>query len=537
MGAAAAGAAAANVAGDGSTARAAAPGASEAAAAGSATGATREGGPVGVDPLGSNRHLFIDDWLTERKKDVQLAVNPPENRQLVLTADQPWERAGISNYCNVFWDAQAGEYRLYYTPLCLESKPIFRLALATSKDGIHWDKPELGAVEWNGSRKNNIVIDGEREGTVFIDPNAPPERRYGYLSGIETGIFYYSSADGIHFRKAAEPVSPHQSDSQISTFWDDQRKKYCHYFKIMGGSGGKWNMAGDVSVNANIPFPQDEPLGRTVARCETERVDQKWTGPYGIVMARDPRDPPDMDLYTNAAHKYQLAPDVYVAFPTPYYHYFAPGREYLNEPAMKLGGKHNDGAIETQLAISRDGITWTRYRAPYYPMWHYDESLYLQVVMGFPGLVYKPNRIEQYFSGYNFTHGDTNARVRLTGRELGGVFRSTQRIDGFVSADFAYGGGTLLTRPFTFRGERLVLNVSTSAAGEGRVALVDEAGADIAGFGARDCRIINGDFLDKTVQWTGGNSDVSHLAGKAIRLRFELRGAKLYSFRFEESRA
>src|SRR4051794_39134447 len=54
-----------------------------------------------VHALGADRHLFIDDWLTETKSNVALTVNPPENRQLVLIADKPWERNGISNYCNV----------------------------------------------------------------------------------------------------------------------------------------------------------------------------------------------------------------------------------------------------------------------------------------------------------------------------------------------------------------------------------------------------------------------------------------------------
>jgi hypothetical protein len=248
-------------------------------------------------------------------------------------------------------------------------------------------------------------------------------------------------------------------------------------------------------------------------------------------MARDPQDPPGMDLYTNAAQKYALAPDVYVAFPTPYYHYNTPGREYLNEPAMKRGGKHNDGVIETQLAVSRDGITWTRHRTPYFPIWRY-EDLYLQVVMGFPGLIHKPTHIEQYFSGYNFTHGDTTARERLSGRAMGGLFRSVQRIDGFTSADFSYTGGTLTTKPFTFDGKSLLLNVATAAPGEARVAICDEAGSDIDGFSMKQCRIVNGDFLDKKVEWTDGASDVSRLSGKPVRLRFDARGTKLFSFRF-----
>src|SRR2546426_8456732 len=60
-----------------------------------------------VHNLSSARHLFIDDWLTERKENVTLTVNPPQDRQLVLIADKPWERGGITCYCNVFWDTIA----------------------------------------------------------------------------------------------------------------------------------------------------------------------------------------------------------------------------------------------------------------------------------------------------------------------------------------------------------------------------------------------------------------------------------------------
>jgi hypothetical protein len=73
------------------------------------------------------------------------------------------------------------------------------------------------------------------------------------------------------------------------------------------------------------------------------------------------------------------------------------------------------------------------------------------------------------------------------------------------------------------------------AAGETRVAILDEAGGEIDGFTAKQCRIVNGDFLDKKVQWQDGASDVSRLAGKPVRLRFDARGTKLFSFRFADA--
>ena len=52
---------------------------------------------------------------------------------------------------------------------------------AESKDGIHWEKPDLGIVEWQGSRRNNILFPpGDIQGTnacVIIDPNAGVQAR------------------------------------------------------------------------------------------------------------------------------------------------------------------------------------------------------------------------------------------------------------------------------------------------------------------------------------------------------------------------
>ncbi len=461
--------------------------------------------------LGTNRHLFIDEFLIAEKKDVTLCVNPPQRKELVIIPDRPWERGGITSYCNVMWDPHTKEYRLYYVPVHLDSDPIFRLAMATSKDGIHWNKPNLGAVEWQGSKENNIVIDGQREGTVMIDPNGTPQKRYVFLSSegrLKTRLF--TSPDAVHWTMHPMQISKHHSDSQISSFWDDQLKKYVHY-------------------------PRVGHRGRATGRVVTSRMDEVWPEQIPLVISGDDRDPPDVDLYTNSAQKYALADDVYLAFPTPYYHYNPSHRSYLNQPTLQAGGKTNDGTIDTQLAVSRDGKAWIRYRTPYVPLYQHEE-LHLKINMVFPGLLYHDTHIGQYFGGYAFTHGDTQARRRLKGRALGGIFRLEQRIDGFVSADFAYGGGTLDVGPVVVVGNALVLNLNTSAAGEGRVGLLDGQDKPISGFGVKDCEFINGDYLARRVTWKG-KSDVSALAGKPMRLRFEMRGTKLFAFQFQGHKA
>ena len=62
------------------------------------------------------------------------------------------------------------------------------------------------------------------------------------------------------------------------------------------------------------------------------------------------------------------------------------------------------------------------------------------------GMVRRDDEIWQYYVGSERYHSPwTNNQ----GRDA--VFRAVQRLDGFISADTAYTGGSFTTRPFTFR--------------------------------------------------------------------------------------
>ena len=468
--------------------------------------------PTMAEPyaLGGDTFLLLDGTTLDSVTGAELTVNPPRFDALVMIADRPWEKGGITSYGNVFHDPIAREYRFYYVPVAWDVEPGFCLCLATSRDGVHWEKPSLGAVEWKGSKDNNIVIWAQREGTVIIDPNAAPQHRYAFISShpeLKTRLF--TSPDGIHFTMHDEPVASIHSDSQISSFWDKDTGAYFHYPRV----GYKGRAAGVVITNA---------------------MNEHWPENIPVVLSRDDRDPPGMDLYTNACQKYGRARNAYVGFPTPYYHWNEEWRSYLNAPTLAMGGKTNDGTIDTQLATSRDGKAWIRHRTPYIRMGNYG-GLEVKVAMMIPGIIHEGDRLYQYFMGYTFTHGDLKVRHGDGGRELGGVFRVEQRVDGFISLDFGYEGGAVVTGPFTFEGDRLSLNINTSAAGEARVAVLGGDGGELAGYGLDDARFINGNYTGKTVEWRDGATDVSALAGTPIRLRFECRGTRLYSFTFKSS--
>jgi hypothetical protein len=131
-----------------------------------------------------------------------------------------------------------------------------------------------------------------------------------------------------------------------------------------------------------------------------------------------------------------------------------------------------------------------------------------------------------YFAGLDIHHKEQSQK-----KSHGARGRAVLRLDGLMSADAAYTGGELVTKLLTFTGERLELNVDTSAGGTVLVELQDEAGKPIQGFTVSDADEINGNSVRRPVTWND-SGDVSALASKPIRLRFVMRDTKLYAFQF-----
>ena len=131
----------------------------------------------------------------------------------------------------------------------------------------------------------------------------------------------------------------------------------------------------------------------------------------------------------------------------------------------------------------------------------------------------EPNRYSVYGTEAYYTGPD--CRIR----------RFSFRFDGFVSLQGGAAGGELLTKPLSFAGERLELNFSTAAGGELRVELQDASGTPIPGFQLNECQPLRGDEIRGDVQWKA-DKRLSQLAGRPVRVRFQVRDGDLYSFRF-----
>src|SRR5690606_30000605 len=113
--------------------------------------------------LGSGSQAFVDAALLEQTDGVTRRWHKPQRvgDRPVLEADRPWEHTPYSTYSNfnVFRDPTDGVIKCWYEDLGpLEPYGphpwLTRMLLATSTDGLHFEKPELGIARIDGHDTN-----------------------------------------------------------------------------------------------------------------------------------------------------------------------------------------------------------------------------------------------------------------------------------------------------------------------------------------------------------------------------------------------
>ena len=113
---------------------------------------------------------------------VRIRVEQAAKSDPALTSNDRWEGAGQHGAAA----GLAGRWHVYkmlyaaYQHRSDDKSPGLggghHLCYAQSADGYHWQRPELGQVEWQGSRANNIIANAPT-GTPFEDPKGTPEER------------------------------------------------------------------------------------------------------------------------------------------------------------------------------------------------------------------------------------------------------------------------------------------------------------------------------------------------------------------------
>ena len=444
--------------------------------------------------IGSRLELFVDDWLIDRMDGADLKLHHPVKREVAVPFDAPWE-GRESSFATVVLDGD--KYRLWYRGVSREGidsgvKGLERGAYAESDDGVRWVKPELGLVEFEGSKVNNLVWEDTGGNLApFIDgnPNAKPDERYKAIVRTRE-VFALSSPDGLRWEHMRdEPIlTEGPFDSHNVAMWDSHRGEYAVFTRGVGGTEGSFK--GGV---------------RWIRKATSEDF-LSWTSLKPI----DAGDTPFEHLYTNATTPYFRAPHMFLAMPRR----FVPGRQV--DPDWPV-----DALTEAVFMSSRDGLNWDRRFMGAFIRPGLDQNNWTdRNTTPAAGIVPTgPDEISIYY-GEHFRRPTNRLR------------RATLRTDGFMSVYAPFGGGEMVTKPILFEGSRLTINYSTSVAGHVLVEVQDAEGRPIDGFGLDDCEEIFGDEIERTVAWRGG-SDLSGLAGQPVQLRFAVKEADLYSVQFK----
>ena len=488
--------------------------------------------------LGTRKHVFIDGAILASSGDTKFVVNPPKRAERVIDNIKGTFRKHLTVI-----EGDDGVIRIY------NSVEEDHLAVYTSTDGVHFDRPDQGRGEINGHR--NIVIPDMVGGlgSPFRDPHGPPEEHWKYLTDYQRrGLYLYTSPDGYNWTRRRNIILPFRSGTQSSTFYDDQRQVYVAFHRsgIFHTPGGATQRSSVVTEHEDlrvtqpfVPLTQQEYLdlrGEYPLRDPLPWwVDNGPLTPGGFGMEYphlfDPtaEDPAGVDFYLTKAIKYPYAPDTYLAFPVGYFHYYGDGPEARTVLGLEERGL-GSGPLESQVAVSRNGLDWKRYPEPAYVGIGRHEGRDVVTAYIAQGMVRRGEELWQYYFGE--THYHSPHTEDPDGR---GVYRLVQRLDGFISLDSPYGRETTaITRPLTFTGNRLQLNVDTDAVGYLQVGFLDERGQPIEGYTVDDCVYVNGDFIAKEVDWLETGTDLSPLVGKTVQVVFRMRGAKLYAMQFVE---
>ncbi len=478
--------------------------------------------------------LMVDDRLVEHAEGAKLTFCPFEKAAApVIRPTELWEGGDGTHpspihqdplCCTTLWDAEEECHLAWYRTSNRIQPPSHyvdranrtlhpnwqregsTLCLAKSKDGIHWEKPELGAVLFRGSYRNNMVPSAPKpvlqEHLSCVVPNylddGNPQLVCSTFSKFDdpiypTGITSMHSDDGVHWKPHFPPVLPLDGDAHC-LMWDPRLQCYlcttrsAQHSRIMQRLRGR-----GLSEFKN---KRHAALAKS-----TDLV--HWT-PMLDILETDQSDPENAEIYTLYILPYG---NLYLGFMEMFY----------------IADGMTRGNLETQLAVSYDLDHWHRVggRKPILPhgtegSW---DASHVRIAFGTP--FPEGDRLRVWYGGADVGHWQAGHA---------GVGTATLRRDGFACWSAGPEGGTVTT--VALRTEWATwpqLNVDASD-GEIRVEILKDDGQPLEGCSLEDCLPITGDHTRALVQFGPRRGNFIRHSG-LIRYRFHLRNAKLYAFR------
>lgn len=457
--------------------------------------------PPSVIPIDVGRQLFVDDFLIEEttlKRTFHSSAYHPASP--VLKPDQPWEDPNMAMVYGdgVWFDPHDQLFKMWYL------SGLQTTCYATSRDGIHWEKPALDI-----EAGTNIVMRHQRRdsATIWLDLyDKDPGRRYKALvfsKSSPRGLLLRVSPDGIHW---SEALGRSKNIGDRSSFFHNPFRDVWVYSLRVGK--GKYQRPRTRVYRehrdalAGLQWNEDDGL------YEQHTDLFPWVGADRL----DPRHP-DPKYSTIEPQLYNLDG---VAYESLMLGLFTIWQGPENDVLKELGiPKRN----EVLLGFSRDGFHWHRPCRRAFAAAEEKDGAWnwgnVQAAGG--GCLVVGDELYFYVSGRESREPKKRCTTGL----------AVLRRDGFASMD-AEGQGTLTTRPVRFSGRHLFVNANTQD-GSLKAEVLDEEGDVIEPFGNSNCIPVSSDNTRAAVHWKGAE-DLNAISGKTVRFRFHLDRGSLYAF-------
>ncbi len=457
-------------------------------------------------------------------RPLQKAVDP------VLTLTEPWEggtggspgeNAQDAIVQSVVFDRELQRYMMWYrthSRLTMNStdpalgagaaqhafrRQASQVCLATSADGLHWEKPHLNRVSFDGRCDNNMLaiatgpILDDALGCVAPVPGAEALLVATVHSAYHDplyprGIIHLTSRDGIDWQPHFPPMLPLDGDAHC-LMWDARLSCW------LCTTRSEQHRRIFTRLRPRLPELRHK---RHVALALSRDL-QRWT-PMLDVLEADDRDAPQAELY-----------EMYIL---PYGHLYL-GFVQLFYPSADL----TFGPLEMQLAYSRDLVTWRRAgeRQAILPRGEAGSWDAAHTTLGHNPPVAHGHDLRFWYGGKNTEHWQAGTAA---------VGTATVRRDGFAGWYADHHGGHVTSDIMHLRWATWpMLNVDARD-GEARLEVLDAAGNPLEGCTRDDCQPIAGDHLRAVVNYGPRRGNFIRHTGP-IRFRIHLRNATFYALK------
>jgi hypothetical protein len=437
--------------------------------------------------LGAGPHLFLDDHLVATQSNVRRVIMPPPTRlpEPIVTADDKC----FQPYVSVIRDPQTRRFRIYYNTAVSSTQS--HIGYMESEDGINWIRPFRELEDPSGLPVGfgaYVVDDG---------PDAPDKSRRYKLAWEKDGLFTAFSPDGFKWTATSDrkALDDENVGDIISLSRDPIRNRYLVLCKF--------HSRPEDGYKGSTPNAR-EGYRRLVGQSVSDDC-IRWT-PAKRIIAADDRDEGVTEFYS-------IGPviargDLLIGL-----------LKVLRDDLSPEPGGEKTGIGYTCLAWTRDGENWHRDREPFMQR-NPKPGAWDRAMTWGDFLLPVEDEVFIYYGGYARGH----KVERFKERQLG---FARMKQDRFVARAAGAETGTLRTPPLRIDASGMSVNADVD--GELRVAVCDDAGSHISGFGPKDCEPIHGDSLSGPLKW---KQPLATLRGRTVHLEFSLRDAKLFAFDF-----